>query len=47
MPIRNATAEWKGNLKEGKGTMKLGSGAFEGQYNFSTRFEEGKGTNPE
>ncbi|MCC6573514.1 MAG: OsmC family protein [Planctomycetes bacterium] len=47
MPTRNATAEWKGTLKEGKGTMKLGSGAFEGQYNFSTRFEEGKGTNPE
>jgi osmotically inducible protein OsmC len=47
MPVRTSSAEWKGALKEGKGTMKLGSGAFEGQYSFSTRFEEGKGTNPE
>ena len=47
MPVRASSAEWKGTLKEGKGTMKLGSGAFEGQYSFSTRFEEGKGTNPE
>lgn len=47
MPVRTSSAEWKGTLKEGKGTMKLGSGAFEGQYSFSTRFEEGKGTNPE
>ena len=47
MPVRSSSAEWKGTLKEGKGTMKLGSGAFEGQYSFSTRFEEGKGTNPE
>src|ERR1700704_2857032 len=35
------------NLREGKGTVKLGSGAFEGQYSFSSRFEEGTGTNPE
>ncbi len=47
MPVRSSSAEWKGSLKEGKGSMKLGSGAFEGQYSFSTRFEEGKGTNPE
>ena len=47
MPIRQASAVWKGGLKEGKGTVKLGSGAFEGQYSFSTRFEDGKGTNPE
>jgi osmotically inducible protein OsmC len=47
MPVRSSSAEWQGTLKEGKGTMKLGSGAFEGQYSFSTRFEEGKGTNPE
>jgi osmotically inducible protein OsmC len=47
MAIRNAEAEWNGSLKEGKGRMKLGSGAFEGQYSFSSRFESGTGTNPE
>jgi osmotically inducible protein OsmC len=47
MPVRNANAVWNGNLKNGKGTMKLGSGAFEGQYSFQSRFEEGTGTNPE
>lgn len=47
MPTRQSTAIWKGNLKEGKGTLKLGSGAWEGQYSFDTRFENGKGTNPE
>jgi osmotically inducible protein OsmC len=45
--IRTADAEWKGNLKEGSGTMKLGSGAYEGQYSFKSRFENGTGTNPE
>jgi osmotically inducible protein OsmC len=45
--IRNAEAEWKGNLKEGAGTMKLGSGAYEGAYSFKSRFENGAGTNPE
>jgi osmotically inducible protein OsmC len=45
--IRTADAEWKGNLKEGSGTMKLGSGAYEGQYSFKSRFESGSGTNPE
>jgi lipoyl-dependent peroxiredoxin len=47
MAVRNATAEWKGTLKEGNGVMKLGSGAFEGPYTFVSRFEEGDGTNPE
>ncbi|UCC78513.1 MAG: OsmC family protein [Candidatus Zixiibacteriota bacterium] len=47
MPVRNATAIWHGNLFEGKGDMKFGSGAFEGQYSFKSRFEEGTGTNPE
>jgi osmotically inducible protein OsmC len=47
MPIRNATAVWKGNLMDGTGDMKFGGGAFEGQYSFKSRFEEGKGTNPE
>jgi osmotically inducible protein OsmC len=47
MPIRNAEAEWKGNLIEGQGHMKLGSGAFEGAYTFRSRMENGPGTNPE
>jgi len=47
MPTRISDAEWQGDLKAGKGTVKLGSGAFESQYNFSSRFESGVGTNPE
>lgn len=47
MPARSAEARWEGSLKDGHGTMALGSGAFEGQYSFSSRFEEGTGTNPE
>jgi lipoyl-dependent peroxiredoxin len=47
MPVRNASAEWKGNLREGAGTMKLGSGAFEGPFTYASRFESGPGTNPE
>lgn len=47
MAVRTAEAEWKGNLREGQGTMKLGSGAFEGRYSFPSRFESGPGTNPE
>jgi osmotically inducible protein OsmC len=44
---RKAEARWEGDLKSGKGSIKLGSGAFEGPYSFSTRFEEAAGTNPE
>ena len=47
MPTRKASAEWKGGLKEGQGTLKLGSGAYEGPYSFRSRFAEGTGTNPE
>jgi lipoyl-dependent peroxiredoxin len=47
MPVRNAQAQWNGNLREGNGTMKLGSGAYDGAYSFSSRFEEGTGSNPE
>lgn len=47
MPKRTANAEWKGKLPEGNGSMALGSGAFEGAYSFSSRFEDGVGTNPE
>ncbi len=47
MAVRKAEAVWRGDLRGGRGTMKFGSGAFEGQYSFSSRFEEGAGTNPE
>lgn len=47
MPIRTSSAEWKGTLKEGSGTMRLGSGAFAGPFSFASRFESGPGTNPE
>ena len=45
---RSASAVWKGGLKDGRGTISTQSGVLaETQYSFSTRFEEGKGTNPE
>jgi osmotically inducible protein OsmC len=47
MATRNGSAVWEGTLREGKGTVRLGSGAFEGPYSFASRFEEGTGTNPE
>ncbi len=47
MATRTAEAVWEGNLREGSGKVKLGSGAYEGPYSFRSRFEEGAGTNPE
>ena len=47
MPARKADAQWEGSLQEGKGTMRLGGGAYEGPYSFKSRFEDGNGTNPE
>ena len=47
MAIRTSEAEWRGDLKGGQGEIKLGSGAFSGSYSFHSRFEDGKGTNPE
>ena len=45
---RKATAVWRGGLKDGKGAITTDSGVLsDTQYSFSTRFEEGKGTNPE
>lgn len=44
---RKAEARWAGDLKSGNGTLKVGSGAFEGPYTASGRFESGAGTNPE
>jgi osmotically inducible protein OsmC len=47
MPQRKAEAVWEGSLKEGRGTVTLGSGAYSGPYSFGTRFEDKPGTNPE
>ena len=47
MPVRTADARWEGTLQDGKGTMRMGGGAWEGPYSFTSRFEEGSGTNPE
>jgi osmotically inducible protein OsmC len=47
MATRTGSAVWEGNLKSGHGKMKLGSGAFEGAYSFTSRFGDGSGTNPE
>jgi osmotically inducible protein OsmC len=45
---RNGSAIWKGSLKEGSGVVSTESGVLsDTQYSFSTRFEDGKGTNPE
>src|SRR5512142_2078321 len=45
---RKASAVWNGSLKEGSGKISSDSGALkETAYSFGTRFEEGKGTNPE
>jgi len=45
--IRSASAVWQGALRDGKGDMKVQSGAFDVPFSFGTRFGEVKGTNPE
>jgi lipoyl-dependent peroxiredoxin len=47
MPTSTSSAMWRGNLKEGNGTMSVGPGHYEGPYTYASRFESGKGTNPE
>jgi lipoyl-dependent peroxiredoxin len=47
MTTRTSSAEWKGTLKEGSGTMKVGNGSYEGPYTWASRFESAQGTNPE
>jgi osmotically inducible protein OsmC len=47
MATRNGSAEWRGDLKGGEGDLTVGDGVFKGAYSFSSRFEEGEGTNPE
>ena len=45
--VRTGMAQWNGDLKSGQGTVKVESGAFDTQYSYKSRFEEGTGTNPE
>jgi osmotically inducible protein OsmC len=47
MRTSSAEAVWEGGLLDGRGTMRLGSGDFNGRYSFKTRFEDEAGTNPE
>ena len=47
MPERSSTAVWDGDIQSGNGTMTIGSGAWTGPFSFKSRFEDGKGTNPE
>lgn len=47
MPIRKGSAVWEGSFRDGRGSVKLGSGMFEGPYSAASRFESAKGTNPE
>ena len=47
MPVRSSEAEWTGNLTAGKGSIRLGSGAFEGRYDWGSRSADAPGTNPE
>jgi len=47
MAMRESSAVWSGSLDEGKGRMRLGSGAYEGEFTKASRFEDGPGTNPE
>jgi len=47
MAVRTSFAEWKGTLREGAGTMRLGRSGYEGPFTYASRFESGPGTNPE
>jgi osmotically inducible protein OsmC len=47
MTARNGSAEWRGSIESGSGTVTVGDGVFEGAYSYESRFAEGEGTNPE
>lgn len=47
MTARNGSAEWRGDIKNGSGTITVGDGVFKGAYSYGTRFGEDAGTNPE
>jgi len=46
MAIRKAKASWEGRLMDGKGSVEVESGLFQGSYSFQTRFADERGTNP-
>src|SRR5260221_14684051 len=47
MTVRSGSAEWRGNVESGSGTVTVGDGVLEGAYSYDSRFGEGKGTKPE
>jgi lipoyl-dependent peroxiredoxin len=47
MTARNGSAEWRGSVETGSGTISVGDGVFEGAYSYESRFGEAAGTNPE
>ena len=47
MTARNGSAEWRGSVESGSGTIIVGDGVFEGAYSYESRFGEAAGTNPE
>lgn len=47
MPTRTSDAVWHGNLRAGRGHMRFGGGAYDGEYTWASRFSDGGGTNPE
>ncbi len=47
MIVRTSSAQWQGDLKQGKGSLELGSGVYKGPYSFRSRFADGTETNPE
>ena len=47
MATRNGSAQWSGNLQDGKGQVTVGNDVYSGNYSFKSRFEDEAGTNPE
>ena len=47
MPTRTSDAVWHGNLRQGRGHMRFGGGAYDGEFTWASRFSDGGGTNPE
>ncbi len=47
MTVRESSAVWEGSSREGKGSLRLGSGVYEGPFTWASRFKDDPGTNPE